>query len=76
MKITELKPDPLVCPLCGKPNACINLGALDIKKSCWCNDPTITFPEELLSQIPPEMRRKACVCKTCVLNFHASQKSL
>ncbi|WP_246201091.1 cysteine-rich CWC family protein [Vibrio ziniensis] len=48
---------------------------LDIKKSCWCNDPTITFPEELLSQIPPELRRKACICKTCVLNFQASQKS-
>lgn len=74
VKIVKVTPDPLLCPLCGKPNSCINLGAQDIEKTCWCNDPTIKFPEALLSKIPPELRGKACVCKTCVLNFHQQQE--
>lgn len=65
--------DPLVCPLCGKANACVNLADKDVSRSCWCNDPAITFPAELLSRIPPDMRRKACVCKACVLEFLADQ---
>lgn len=58
-------PDPLICPLCGQANACLNLGAADVDRSCWCNDPAISFPESLLSRIPPEKRRKACVCRQC-----------
>ncbi len=69
MKITSLAPDPLICPLCGKPNSCINLGAKDIHKTCWCNDPNIHFSNELLEQIPADKRRKACVCRACALAF-------
>ncbi|WP_221794825.1 cysteine-rich CWC family protein [Oceanobacter mangrovi] len=61
--------DPLVCPLCGQANSCVNLAEKDVSKSCWCNDPALTFPEALLAQIPPEQRRKACVCKACVQAF-------
>ncbi len=57
--------DTLVCPLCGQANSCLNQGSADIGRSCWCNDPEIHFPESLLSQIPPEKRRKACVCLRC-----------
>ena len=73
VKIKSAIIDPLSCPLCGQPNLCLNLGVEDVTKSCWCNDPSITFPEELLSQIPAEKRRKACVCKRCALKFQVSK---
>ncbi|WP_406734934.1 cysteine-rich CWC family protein [Vibrio scophthalmi] len=60
--------------MCGQPNSCLNLEVKDSTKSCWCNDPSISFPEELLSQIPPEKRRKACVCKQCALKFQARKQ--
>lgn len=63
--LPESNLDPLVCPLCGQANSCLNQGSADIGRSCWCNDPDIYFPESLLSQIPPEKRRKACVCQRC-----------
>lgn len=74
MKIRTITPDPLACPLCGQANACVNLGDKDVIKSCWCNDPSIKFPEELLSQIPAEKRRKACICKACALKYQNSNK--
>ncbi|WP_255483006.1 cysteine-rich CWC family protein [Marinobacterium marinum] len=55
--------------MCRQENACVNLSSQDVEKTCWCNDPSIQFPEELLSQIPDELRRKACVCRSCVLAF-------
>lgn len=51
------------CPLCGKPNNCKS-GNLD----CWCN--YVTFPKELIEQIPEENRGKACICKECVDNYN------
>ncbi|MCU8465919.1 cysteine-rich CWC family protein [Vibrio vulnificus] len=42
-------------------------------KLCWCNDPTIAFSEELLSQIPSNQRGKTCVCKSCALKFQSSK---
>lgn len=65
--------DPLVCPLCGTPNGCLNLGDKDTELTCWCDDPAIRFPEQLLAQIPAGERGKACVCRTCALEFQASQ---
>ncbi|MDC0610392.1 cysteine-rich CWC family protein [Vibrio sp.] len=74
MKIHAVAPDPLICPICGKANHCVNLGAADVEKTCWCNDPNITFPEALLSKIPPDKRHKACVCKACALEYQKSNK--
>ncbi|WP_010324746.1 cysteine-rich CWC family protein [Marinobacterium stanieri] len=65
--------DPLKCPLCGQGNACLNLGAEDVSRTCWCNDPDIRFPAELLAQIPPEQRRKACICRACALAYQQQQ---
>ncbi len=65
--------DPLVCPLCRQENSCVNLSSQDVEKTCWCNDPAIAFPEALLSQIPDELRRKACVCRSCALEFQKKQ---
>ncbi|PWI33372.1 hypothetical protein DI392_10990 [Vibrio albus] len=74
LEIKSVIPDPLSCPLCGQANSCVNLGGKDVTKSCWCNDPAITFPKELLSQIPAEKRGKACICKSCAVKFQKSKK--
>jgi hypothetical protein len=63
------KINPLVCPLCGQPNSCLNLSTKDVTKSCWCNDPAIKFPPELRAMVPPEAKMKACICKACALKF-------
>ncbi|MBR9829438.1 MAG: cysteine-rich CWC family protein [Oceanospirillales bacterium] len=65
--------DPLVCPLCRQENACVNLSSQDVDQSCWCNDPSIQFPEALLAQIPDALRRKACVCRSCAVEFQKRQ---
>ncbi|MFM2480363.1 cysteine-rich CWC family protein [Celerinatantimonas sp. YJH-8] len=65
----NIKPDPLICPLCGESNECINLATADVTRACWCNDPTIIFSEVLLSKIPSELRGKACICKSCVMKY-------
>ena len=69
MKINAMRPDPLVCPLCGQANGCLNLGAQDVNRACWCNDPAIAFPQALLAQVPAQLRGKACICKSCALSF-------
>ena len=61
--------DPLLCPLCQQHNHCVNLGAADTEKTCWCNDPAISFPQALLDQVPNDKKRKACICKTCAQAF-------
>ncbi len=76
MKINAMLPDPLVCPLCGQANGCLNLGAQDVNRTCWCNDPAIVFPEALLASIPAQLRGKACICKSCVLRFSPSEQEL
>jgi hypothetical protein len=65
--------DPLVCPLCGERNDCLNLGEADRAKACWCNDPTLTFPAELLAQVPQTHQRKACICRACAIKFAKEQ---
>lgn len=66
--------DPLICPLCQQSNACVNLGSADIDKSCWCNNPDITFPQGLLDQVPRELKRKACICQNCAEAYQQASK--
>lgn len=61
--------DKKICPLCGKPNNCQH----DSGKGCWCDNEH--FPEELLSRIPKEKRRKACVCKDCLDKFRQEKQN-
>lgn len=75
MTRTALKSDPLVCPLYSDSNACVNLSADDTSYSCWCNDPSIQFPEELLLKVPMEARRLACICKACVLKYQEGKEA-
>jgi hypothetical protein len=58
--------DPTRCPLCGQPNACANeiereTGAL--QPPCWCTQ--VDFSAELLSRVPAQAERKACICRAC-----------
>ena len=76
MNINAIQPDPLVCPLCGQANGCLNLGVQDVNRTCWCNDPAIKFPQALLASIPAQLRGKACICKSCVLRFSPSEQEL
>ncbi|MBB6695380.1 cysteine-rich CWC family protein [Cohnella xylanilytica] len=54
--------DPSRCPLCGQPNGCA-VTAGEPPGDCWCM--TARIPEAVLSRIPAELRRKACVCSRC-----------
>jgi hypothetical protein len=67
--------NPQLCPLCAKDNACGNVInnnlACDEKKklTCWCQDPNIQFPPELLQQVPDELKNKTCICQSCAMEF-------
>ncbi|MFY0640018.1 MAG: cysteine-rich CWC family protein [Bermanella sp.] len=61
--------DPLLCPLCQQQNRCVNLGDKDTNKICWCNNPEIQFPKELLDQVPEDKKGKACICQQCARSF-------
>lgn len=50
----------------------MNLSEADKDKKCWCNDSAIEFPGDLLNKVPTEMRRKACICKECVIGYQAN----
>ncbi|MES2675822.1 MAG: cysteine-rich CWC family protein [Pseudomonadota bacterium] len=53
----------LVCPLCGKPNACALEINGDIATPCWCTiqkiDPAV------LAKIPEHLRNLSCICQGC-----------
>ncbi len=61
--------DALICPLCHKHNACVNLGCADVEQTCWCNNPEISFPKGLLEKLPKEKRGQACICQACALAY-------
>ncbi|MGB0416647.1 MAG: cysteine-rich CWC family protein [Coraliomargarita sp.] len=55
------------CPFCGQPNLC----GIGESGACWCMDPAIRFPAEMLMLLPAEEGAKRCVCRTCVNAFCA-----
>lgn len=62
-----------LCPLCQKSNACINLTCTSDIKACWCSNSDISFPPELLAQIPVLAKGKACICEDCAMRFQKAQ---
>jgi len=54
------------CPLCGNDNGCAVLAGKPVE-ACWCG--TAGFPREIFELIPPEERRKACICSECLRAF-------
>lgn len=63
--------DTTLCPLCGGPNSCA-MAADPSATACWCE--TVSFPRELLEQIPASAVRKTCVCKKCLEAFQLNSK--
>jgi hypothetical protein len=58
--------DPTRCPLCGQPNACANEVAREtgaLQPPCWCTQ--VDFSAELLSRVPAQAQRTACICRAC-----------
>jgi len=59
---------PDQCPLCHQPNDCVLCTETGYKAPCWCAK--IKIPEELIAQISPDLRNKACICRACVTSFY------
>lgn len=58
-----LIPENKRCPLCGEPNHCEIEKVKNTGQKCWCA--AVSFSETLLARVPPELRRKSCICKAC-----------
>ncbi|HXI69004.1 MAG TPA: cysteine-rich CWC family protein [Verrucomicrobiae bacterium] len=56
------------CPLCGQANACQLCTVAAYKGPCWCAK--VKIPDELIAQVPADLRNKACICRACVMKFH------
>lgn len=54
------------CPLCNQHNHC---GLENDQSPCWCMADDIEFPEQLLEQVPDELRDESCICEQCVRGF-------
>ncbi len=51
------------CPICGNDSGC-GLEAGKRIEACWCY--RVSFPEQLKTRVPAELRERACVCRACV----------
>ena len=67
--------DTARCPLCGGPNGCAMAQAGDgaTPAACWCRD--AEFTPALLAQVPPEARRRACICAACAAGAASARRS-
>lgn len=64
--------DPSICPLCGRPNQCAMMHPDGDPMHCWCR--TVDIPKELLDQVPPEKRGRACICQACIKTWQQHSK--
>ncbi|MBM7060371.1 cysteine-rich CWC family protein [Pseudomonas sp. UL073] len=55
--------DPSRCPLCGQSNTCTQSDPARAGEDCWCF--TAKIDPAALQRIPPELRRRACLCPRC-----------
>jgi hypothetical protein len=51
-----------LCPVCGQPNACAVSATGTFEAECWCR--SVTFSEDLLAQVPPNLKNMACICRS------------
>ncbi|MBL4583642.1 MAG: cysteine-rich CWC family protein [Pseudomonadales bacterium] len=56
------------CPLCQLNNHC---GMEQDSSRCWCMEPDVEFSNQLLEQVPEDLRDESCICENCVRSFHA-----
>jgi hypothetical protein len=60
------------CPLCGGANDCQLCTADAYKGPCWCFR---AKTEDLLAQVPADLRNKARICRACATKFHRAKAS-
>ncbi|MBV1959761.1 MAG: cysteine-rich CWC family protein [Pseudomonadales bacterium] len=51
------------CPICDQRNGC---GLEEGQSPCWCMADDIEFSEQLLEQVPDQLRDESCICENCV----------
>ncbi|MFD2328537.1 cysteine-rich CWC family protein [Cohnella sp. GCM10020058] len=61
-RISAERADRDRCPLCSGPNGCAIEAGLQAE-SCWCMRTTIG--EDVLANVPPPLRGRACICPAC-----------
>ena len=62
--------DDACCPLCQQNNQCaMTRPDCSNPHDCWCMQLDEKIPEELLEQLPPEVRGQRCVCQRCVERY-------
>ena len=77
MSVMQGQIDETCCPLCGEDNACLNIKrGGDTEKNCWCNTKRLSFPDELIAQVPNHLKHKACICQTCVEKYLTQKSAL
>jgi hypothetical protein len=59
------------CPLCNGSNDCQRCTVATYKGACWCAK--VQIPEQLIAQVPPELRNQACICRDCVMKYHRNK---
>lgn len=64
--------DESKCPLCAGPNDCGLCAVADSEGPCWCAE--VAILEDLVRQVPPELRNKACICRNCVTKYQQSKE--
>ncbi|TWX63857.1 cysteine-rich CWC family protein [Colwellia sp. C1TZA3] len=56
--------DTRQCPLCQQNNLC----AVNSSEPCWCVSRDVR--PALLTQVPPALSGKSCICKDCIDKFN------
>ncbi len=51
------------CPICGGPNSCSAAALGTTEVACWCR--AEQFSAELLALVPTDLKRVACICRSC-----------
>lgn len=56
--------DTKLCPFCKQDNQC----DAENEAGCWCN--RYKIPQALIDLVPTHLKRKSCICSTCVARFN------
>ena len=56
--------DETACPFCKGVNKCM----AKTDTACWCKD--VKIPNELLDLVPDSLKRKSCICQSCIALFN------
>jgi hypothetical protein len=61
--------DEYICPFCKEKNSCMAKS----EEPCWCINELV--PDSLIRLLPPEYKRKACICISCINAYNKNPKT-